>query len=145
MGSAALDAYVAGIDPGVVPLVTALDGAVRAGGPDLDVAIKYRLLMYGIRADWRHWICAIDARAGRASLKFLFGVLLDDPRRVLRPGSSVLMSWDFAAGDSIDREAVAAYVREAVAKYPEYRANTAEILDRSRATARERGARRPGS
>jgi len=142
MGSMAFDAYVAGIEPRTLPLVTALDAAVRAAGADLDVAIKYRLLMYALRADWRHWVCAIDARPGRVSLKFLYGVLLEDVRHVLRPGTSVLMSWDFAAGDEIESEAVTTYVREAVARYPEYRANGAEILARSRVEAAARGRRR---
>ena len=142
MGSAAFDAYVAGIEPRTLPLVTALHAAVEAAGAGLDVAIKYRLLMYALGADWRHWVCAIDARPGRASLKFLYGVLLEDAGRVLRPGTSVLMSWDFAAGDSIDSDAVTAYVREAVARYPEYRANTAVILATSRAAAAARGRRR---
>jgi hypothetical protein len=63
-------------------------------------------------------------------------VILDDPRRVLRSGTSVLTSWDFAFDDVVDREAVGAYVREAVAKYGDYKANAREVLEGSRAAAR---------
>ncbi len=142
MGSTAFDEYVAGIDPATVPLVAALDDAVRDAHGGFDVAVKYKILMYAMGGDWRHWVCAIAPAKRGASLKFLFGVLLDDPRHVLRPGSSVLMSWDFALDTPIDREAVVAYVREAVAKYPSYRADSARILEESHEAAVRAGRRR---
>ena len=134
--------YVAGIDPALAPAVRTLDAAIRAAQPDFDVAVKYRILMYAIGADWRHWVVAIDARPRNVSLKFLFGVLLSDPRGVLRAGSSVLKSWDFKPGDPIDGEAVEAYVREAVERYPDYRARSEEIVAQAHADAAAAG-RRP--
>jgi hypothetical protein len=137
--SAALETYLAGADPESVPLVTALHAAVLAAHPDLEVAVKYRMLMFALRGDWRHWVCAIDAHPKRGiALRFLFGVLLKDPRRVLRPGSSVLMTWDFGRGDPVDPAAVGTYVSEAVARYPDYRANAREIEATSRAAAATR-------
>ena len=62
--------------------------------------------MYSLDADWRTWVCAVDASKKRVSLRFLYGVLLDDPKGVLRKGSSVLMTWDFAFGESVDAKAV---------------------------------------
>ena len=141
----AFDAYVAGVDPTVAPLAVDLDRAIRAAHPDFDVAVKYGLLMYAIGSDWRHWVVAIDARPKRVSLKFLFGVLLGDPLQVLRSGTSVLMSWDIAPGAPIDADAVGAYVREAVARYPEYRANDSAVLAAARDAAAARGTRRAGA
>jgi len=66
-------------------------------------------------------------------------VLLDDPRHVLRAGSSVLMTWDFALIDAVDPDAVGAYVVEAVSRYDEYKANAPKILEASRAAAKARG------
>jgi len=110
------------------------------------VAIKYGLLMYALRGDWRTWVCAIGAGNSGVALRFLYGVLLEDPKRVLRAGSSVLMTWDFAFIDAIDPAAVGAYVLEAVARYDEYKANTPKILKASRAAAKTRGRKsiRPG-
>ena len=71
-------------------------------------------------------------------------MLLDDPRRVLRAGSSVLRTWDFALDEVVDRAAVGAYVREAVARYDDYKANAREILEASRAAATTKK-RQPGS
>ena len=63
------------------------------------------------------------------------GVSLDDPRAVLRAGSSVLKTWDFGFDDAIDAAAVGTYVAEAVAKYPTYKANAPAILEASRPAA----------
>ncbi len=95
--------------------------------------------MYALGRDWRHWVCAIDAHPKKGvGLRFLYGVLLEDPKRVLRPGSSVLMTWDFAPGAAVDPAAVRAYVTEAVARYPDYRARERDILEASRAAAAAR-------
>ena len=91
--------------------------------------------MYGLHGDWRTWVCAIDATTRGVSLRFLYGVILDDPRRVLRAGSSVLKTWDLGFDDAIDAPAVGAYVAEAVAKYPVYKADAPAILEASRAAA----------
>jgi len=136
MSSSALETYLTGVEPAAAPLVLALDDVLRKANPNFDVEIRYRILLYALHGDWRTWVCAIDARKKSVSLRFLYGVILDDPRRVLRSGTSVLKSWDFAFDDVVDREAVGAYAREAVAKYGDYKANTREVLEASRAAAR---------
>jgi hypothetical protein len=94
--------------------------------------------MYALNEDWRTWVCAIGAGTSGVALRFLYGVLLDDPKHVLRSGSSVLMTWDFALIDAVDADAVGAYVAEAVARYDEYKANAPKILESSRAAAKAR-------
>src|SRR5437899_7107170 len=103
---AVLDAYLAGVDARAAPLVVELDDAVRAAHPDFDVAVKYRLLMYTLDRQWRRWVCAIGVTKKGVGLRFLYGVLLDDPRKVLRAGASVLKTWDFGFDDQIDHVAV---------------------------------------
>ena len=138
MNNSALEAYLAGVDAPAAPMVVALDKAVRKAYPDFDVAIKYNILMYALRSDWRTWVCAIDARKKSVGLRFLYGVLLDDPRRVLRAGSSILKTWDFAFDDVVDPTAVGAYVVEAVGRYNDYKANTREVLEASRTANKRR-------
>ncbi|MEP6752830.1 MAG: DUF1801 domain-containing protein [Candidatus Dormiibacterota bacterium] len=138
MRSAALEAYLKGVEPRARLLVVDLDDAIREAQPDLDVAIKYGLLMYALRGDWRTWVCAIGAGTSGVALRFLYGVLLADPKHVLRAGSSVLMTWDFALIDAVDSAAVGSYVREAADRYDEYRANAPKILEASRAAAKAR-------
>jgi hypothetical protein len=94
--------------------------------------------MYALDGDWRTWVCAIDASKKGVGLRFLYGVLLDDPRDVLRAGTSVLKTWDFGFDDVMDPVAVGAYVREAVARYGEYKANAEQVLAASRAAAKPR-------
>ena len=92
--------------------------------------------MYAIRGDWRTWVCAIDATKKDVHLRFLYGVMLADPRGVLRAGSSVLKTWDFGFDQVVDRAAVGSYVSEAVARYDDYKANQDEVLAAARAAAR---------
>jgi hypothetical protein len=140
VSSAALQDYLSGIDPAATPIVIALDDAIRTAQPNLDVAIKYRILTYALQGDWHTWVCAVQATKKGVCLRFLYGVLLDDPRGVLRAGSSVLKTWDLGFDDVVDLAAVGAYVTEAVRRYGEYKANAQEVLDASRAAA---GGRRP--
>ena len=135
LAPAVLGTYLAGVDPAAVPIVVALDEAIRDAHPGFDVAIKYRILMYTLGGDWRTWVCAIDASRKTVGLGFLYGVLLNDNRRVLRAGSSVLKTWDFAFDEAVDRAAVGEYVREAVARYDHYKANARDLLEASRAAA----------
>lgn len=142
MTGASLDAYLGPLAPPAREMIVTLDSAIRSTGAPFDVAIKYGLLMYTLEGAWRRWVVALDARKNSVSVRFLYGVLLDDPLGVLRPGSSVLMTWDFALGAAIDAEAVAAYVREAVGKHPFYVANEKRILAEAREAAAARGQRK---
>jgi hypothetical protein len=128
----ALEEYLASADPRAAQTVRALAGAIRKAAPELDSAIKYRILMYSLKGDWRNWVVAINARKNGISLQFLAGVLLSDQRKVLRKGTSVLRTWDFDFDERVDPQAVGEYVREAVARYPEYKQNNKEILDAAR-------------
>jgi len=132
---AARETYLDSVDPAAASVVVALDEAVREAHPGFDVAIKYRILMYALGGDWHTWVCAIDASRKTVGLRFLYGVLLDDNGRVLRAGSSVLKTWDFAFDEAVDRAAVGEYVREAVARHDHYRANARDVLEASRAAA----------
>ena len=136
MSSPALASYLRGADPAAAPLLTSLDETLRTACPDFDVAIKYGILMYGLHGDWRTWVCALQATKKGVSLKFLYGVLLNDPLGVLRSGSSVLMSWDFGTAEVVDAESVRSYVCEAVSKYDQYKATAPQVLEASRAAAK---------
>ena len=131
--------FVSGLPADRADLVRRLDRLILGVHPGFDVAIKYGLLMYAIEADWRHWVVSIDGRPRTGvGLRFLFGVMLSDGRRVLRAGTSVLKTWDLASGAALDEAAVTEYVAEAVRLYPEYRSNEQAILAKARAGAASR-------
>lgn len=141
MASDGLRAYLdsrTGAEVEAAVTLRALDAAITAAEPRLVSAIKYKILMYAFPGDWRHWVCAISANRGGSALRFLYGVIMRDPRGVLRPGSSTLMTWDFTNDDEVDAEAVGDYVREAVEKHARFRADAKAINERARATAAER-------
>jgi hypothetical protein len=128
-----LEQYLEGYDAEAGALFLRLDDAIRAAAPELESAIKYRLLAYTVERDWRHWVCAVNATTSAVCLRFLWGVLLDDPLGVLRPGSSTLMTWDIARGAAVDAAAVASYVRDAMAKRDHFLAHADEISAAARA------------
>jgi hypothetical protein len=143
MSNSVLEEYLATlVDPRGERIVHELDLIIRKTRPDLEAAIKYKILMYGLNRDFHTWVCAINSGRRRVSLNFLYGVMLEDTRHVLRPGSSVLMSWDFPFDKEIDQAAVAAYVAEAVAKKEDYTANR-QAVQEAAYTAAEKAGRRP--
>ncbi len=118
----ARDTYIAGIDPAFVPAVLALDRAVMAADVPFDIAIKYKMLTYTLNRDFRRWICAIDVTRKAFHLRFLYGVLLDDPRGILRAGTSTLKTIDFKSIEDIDPQLVTDYVKEAVSRLETFKA-----------------------
>jgi hypothetical protein len=127
VGDSTLETFIEGIDPRFVPLVLALDRAVVAARPDFDTRISYRMLTYAVAGDFRHWICAIGVIKKAVCLRFLFGVLLDDPRGVLRAGTSHLQTMDFFSLEEVDAQLVTDYVNEAVSKLPYFKAHEREL------------------
>ena len=143
MSAQVLEDYIATLaDPRGERVVRELDRVIRATQSDFDVAIKYRILMYALPGDFHTWVCAINSGRRRVALNFLYGVMVDDPRKVLRAGSSVLMSWDFEFDEEINAEAVGAYVAEAVRRHGEYKANRQAVQDAAYSAA-EKAGRRP--
>jgi hypothetical protein len=143
MSKPVLEEYIATLsDPRGVAVVRELDRIIRAAEPELEAAVKYKILMYGLEGDYRTWVCAINSGRKRVSLNFLYGVMLDDPRNVLRGGSSVLMSWDFEFDEEIDIAAVGAYVAEAARRKGEYQADRQAVQDAAYVAA-EKAGRRP--
>ena len=134
MGDPARDTYLENVDPRRASIVRELDRLVRAAGPDLVPAVKYRLLMYALKGDYRAWVCAIDAHPRSAvGLRFLYGALLDDPRAILRPGSSSLSTLDIAALEDVDAGLVTGFVRDAVTRHEELK--TAWLARKAAGTA----------
>ena len=110
-----VDEYLAIVGPAREPLVRELDAIIRAAGPALTPRVAYKLLMYVVGTDRRGWVVAIDVHPKVPGVRFLHGVRLSDPARVLRGGTSTLMTLDIKDPARLDRAGLAAFVREAVA------------------------------
>lgn len=126
MGESARDAYIATLDPVFAPAVLALDAAIMAACEDFEARFSYGILLYGLGGDFRHWVVAIDCgKPGSPKravhVRFLYGVLLDDPQGVLRSGTSTLKTIDFASPDDIDAQLVGAFVSDAVPLLDEFK------------------------
>jgi hypothetical protein len=81
------------------------------------------MLTYTLGGNYREWICAIGVTKHAVNLRFLYGVMLDDPHDVLRAGTSILKTLDVPTLDAVDAQLVTDYVKEAVAKYDAFKAN----------------------
>jgi len=138
VGNDPLQDYLAIYDEAAGQMFVGLDRAIRQAAPELDAAIKYRLLSYTVEQDWRHWVCAVNATKSAVCLRFLWGVLLDDPLGVLRAGTSTLMTWDMPRGSDVGSEAVGHYVQDALATRDHFLANAAQISAEARERARAR-------
>jgi hypothetical protein len=131
--STPLERYLDLYDEAAGAVFVQLDRAIRGAGPELESAIKYRLLSYTLEGDWRHWVCAVNATRSAVCLRFLWGVLLDDPLGVLRPGTSTLMTWDLPRGADVDADAVGRYVRDALDRRDHFLAHDEQISAAARA------------
>jgi hypothetical protein len=99
---------------------------IMAAGPALTVRVAYRMLVYHLGTDKARWVVAIDVRGKVVTVRFLWGVLLDDPRGILRGGTSTLMNVDLPSPDALEPPVISGFVTQAVARYPDYVAGAAE-------------------
>lgn len=120
--STAREAYIKSIDPLFVPVVLAIDRAVLSTHPAMETKISYQMLTYAVGGDFRHWVCAIGVTSKLVCLRFLYGVLLDDPKGVLRAGTGQLTTIDFRPDGEVDPQLVTDYVNEALAKLDHFKA-----------------------
>jgi uncharacterized protein YdhG (YjbR/CyaY superfamily) len=100
--------------------VVELDRLVRAAAPDLDAAIKYRMLTYALERNWWRWVAAISVTKTAVNLRLLYGTRLESGIGILRPGSSHLANLDLDPDAPVDGELVTRLVREAVARHREF-------------------------
>lgn len=118
MADRPIDALLERSRPEAHEQVRAIAAAVESAGDELEQRFTYQMLIYTLDARWKDWIVGIGVSKASVNLRFLHGDLLDDPAGVLRPGSSTLMTIDYAAGDEIDAELIRRYVAEAIEKRP---------------------------
>jgi hypothetical protein len=127
MADKIVETFVATLDPRWVPIVTELDRVVMDACPELKVRYSYRMLIYTLQNDFRHWICAVGVTGKVTTLRFLYGTLLDDPKGLLRAGSSHLKTLDLRPTDKVDTELVSSWVRQAAAQLEYIRAHDKEL------------------
>ena len=98
---------------------------IMSAEPALTARVSYRMLMYHLGADKARWVVAVDVREKVVTVRFLWGVLLDDPRGILRGGTSTLMNLDLPSPEALEGAVVADLVTQAIARYPDYVAGAA--------------------
>lgn len=114
-----LDAFLADKDATWVSLTRELDRLILAAGPALNARVAYRMLVYSLGTDKARWVVAIDVRPAVVVVRFLWGTLLQDPRGVLRGGTSTLMNVDLPSPEALDPALITDLVTQAIARYPE--------------------------
>lgn len=115
--AATLATFLDTVDPTYHPVVRAVHEATLASGVPFDVAIKYRMLTYTRERDWRHWVVAVSQMKKAVNVRFLAGTLLDDPRGLLRAGTSHLKTLDIPTLEAFEADVVTAFARQASGLY----------------------------
>lgn len=126
MTASVVDGFLAGKDARWHPLTRELDRLITTAEPALLTRVAYRMLMYHLGTDKARWVVSIDVRDKVVTVRFLWGVLLDDPRGILRGGTSTLMNLDLPSPDALDAPLVTDLVHQAVARYPAFVAMQAD-------------------
>jgi hypothetical protein len=115
------EAFLATVPPTFAPIVAPLAALVEESAPELTPRLSYGMLTYVYGRDYRSWVVAIGVTSKVVSLRLLFGVLLDDPRGLLRHGTSSLANLDFASLDQVDDATVRAFVSEAAKNHERFK------------------------
>jgi hypothetical protein len=123
VSTSVVETYIAGIEPRFAATVRALDAAMMSVHADFTTRISYGLLLYALPgAPLSQWTCAIGVTSKLVNLRFLYGFLFDDQHHVLRAGAGILRTIDFAPEQELDMHMVTDYVKQAVARFDDYKA-----------------------
>ncbi len=119
------EAFLSNAPPDFAAIVARLAALVEDSAPELTARLSYGMLTYVHGRDFRSWVVAIGVTSKVVSLRLLFGVLLDDPRGLLRHGTSSLANLDFTSLDQVDDATVRAFVSEAATNHERFKAEWA--------------------
>lgn len=95
---------------------------------ELDYAIKWKRLTFGINQDFHHWLFAIQPTKNSIGIVFHFGGLLEDENKVFSKGeSNFLRKLEFRTVDAVDWKTIEYFIEQAVLKLPYFKANWKEL------------------
>ena len=117
--------YIATVDPSLAPLVEAIAGEIEQSAPELVSRISYKMLTYVRGNDLRNWVVAVGTTKKGVQVRFLFGKYMDDPRNLLRHGTSTLSSIDYRSIEDFKPGIVAEYAAHAARRHQEFKARHA--------------------
>jgi hypothetical protein len=95
---------------------------------DLDYAIKWKRLTFGINQDFHHWLFAIQPTKNSIGIVFHFGGLLEDKNQVFIKGESIfLRKLEFKSIENIDWQTIEYFIEQALSKLDYFKANWKEL------------------
>lgn len=121
-----VEAFLAGKPASWAETTRELHRLILAAAPTLQARVSYKMLMYHLGTDKARWVVAIDVREKVVTIRFLWGVLLEAPRGILRGGTSTLMNLDLPSPEALDPAVITDLVTQAVARYPDFVAGAAD-------------------
>ena len=125
-GESIVEAFLAERPAAWAATTRELHRLIMAAGPALTTRVAYKMLVYHLGTDKARWVVAIDVREKVVTVRFLWGVLLDDPRGILRGGTSTLMNVDLPSPDALEPAVISGFVTQAVARDPDFVAGAAD-------------------
>jgi hypothetical protein len=105
-----VDAYVASLAAPLADVATAVRDLIRAAAPEASEAVKWAQPVYEQNGPFAYF----RASSKHVTFGFWRGAELDDPNGLLEGTGEQMRHVKLASADGIDREALAAFVRQAV-------------------------------
>jgi hypothetical protein len=105
-----VDAYVASLAAPLADVATAVRDLIRAAAPEASEAVKWAQPVYEQNGPFAYF----RASSKHVTFGFWRGAELDDPNGLLEGTGEQMRHVKRASADGIDREALAAFVRQAV-------------------------------
>lgn len=95
---------------------------------ELDYAVKWHQLTFGINRDFHHWICAVRPSQKSIGLVFHFGGLLEDKDQLFLKGESIFFrKLEYKDPESVDFQAIEYFIKQALSRLDYFKANWKEL------------------
>lgn len=109
-------------------IIELLNSTILNTDKNIQTAIKWRKLTFGLNGDFHHWLCSIGCTKKATVLYFHFGGLLKDKYTVFIAGESkFLRKIEYSSKNEVKPEIVEDYILQAISKLNYFKENWKKI------------------
>ena len=95
---------------------------------NLDYAIKWKRLTFGVNRDFHYWLFAIQPTKNSVGIVFHFGGLLEDKNQIFMKGESIfLRKLEYKSLESVDWNTIDYFIEQALSKLDYFKVNWKEL------------------
>lgn len=117
-----VDTIISEADKEQKEIIQKLFEIIEESSPNIQCAIRWRKITFGLNDDFHHWICAINPTKKYVGLSFHFGSYLTDHSNILVTKTSrFLRQIEIAKLTDINDSAIVDLINQAVDKLDEFK------------------------